>query len=111
MSAIASEPIHLGTHPAAWNRVAVHQHGVRSDDAVISRTAAVTTGGHVRAIAVNEDLDPSFSTWSWTTLRDDCVILLGVVWSIPVAVLVIGTPVALAIAFLLWLARLTLHAF
>jgi hypothetical protein len=111
MSAIASEPIHLGTHPAAWNRVAVHENGVRSDDAVLSRTAAVTTSRHVRAIALHEDLDHSFSTWSWTTLRDDGVILLGIVWSIPVAVLVIGTAVALAIAFLLWLVRLTLHAF
>jgi hypothetical protein len=37
--------------------------------------------------------------------------LLGVVWSIPVAVLVVGTPVALAIAFLLWLVQLALRAF
>jgi hypothetical protein len=110
MSAIASEPIHLGTHPAAWNRVAVHENGVRSDDAVISRTTAVTTGGQVRGIALDEDLDFSFSMRSWTALMDG-VILLGVVWSIPVVVLVIGAPVALAIAFLLWLVRLTVHAF
>jgi hypothetical protein len=111
MSVIASQPIHLGTHPAAWNRAAVHENGVRSDDAVISRTTAVTTtGGHVRGIALDEDLDFSFSMRSWTALMDG-VILLGVVWSIPLAVLVIGTPVALAIAFVLWLGRLTLHAF
>jgi hypothetical protein len=48
--------------------------------------------------------------WSWTRLMDG-VMLLGVVLSIPVVVLVVGTPVALAIAFLLWLVRLTLRAF
>jgi hypothetical protein len=37
--------------------------------------------------------------------------LLGVVWSIPVAVLLVGTPVALAIALLLRLVRLALGAF
>jgi hypothetical protein len=84
MTATASEPIHLGTYPAAWNRV--------------------------RARGRDEDLDVSSSMWSWTTLMDG-VMLLGVVWSIPIAVLVVGTPVALAIAFLLSLVRLTLRAF
>ena len=110
MSAIASEPIHLRTHPATWNRVAVHENGVGSDDAVINRTAVVTTGGPARAIALDEDLDRSFSMWSWTTLMDG-VVLLGAVCAIPVAVLVIGTPVALVIALLLRLVRLALHAF
>jgi hypothetical protein len=109
MTAIASDPIHLGIHPAAWNRVAIDHGGVRSDDAVINRTRAVTLSGRVRAIG-RDDLDVSFSAWSWTALMDG-VMLLGVVWSIPVAVLVVGTPVALAIAFLLWLVRLALGAF
>ncbi len=109
MTAIASDPIHLGTHPAAWNRVAIDQGGVRSDDAVINRTRAVTLSGGVRAIG-RDDLDLSVSRWSWNTLMDG-VRLLGVVWSLPVAVLVVGTPVALAIAFLLWLVRLALGAF
>lgn len=109
MTAIASEPIHLGTYPAAWNRVAVHEDGVRSD-AVVSRTAAVTPSGRVRAIGRDEDVDVSSSMWSWTTLMDG-VMLLGVVWSIPVAVLVVGAPVALAIALLLSLVRLALNAF
>jgi hypothetical protein len=106
MTATASEPIHLGTYPAAWNRIAVHEDGVRSDDAVVKRTRAVTPSGRVR----DADLDVSSSMWSWTTLKDG-VMLLGVVWSIPVVVLVVGTPVALAIAFLLSLVRLTLRAF
>jgi hypothetical protein len=109
MTAIASDPIHLGTHPAAWNRLAIDQGGVRSDVAVINRTRAVTLSGGVRAIG-RDDLDVSFSLWSWSTLMDG-VILLGVVWSLPVAMLVVGTPVALAIVFLLWLARLALGAF
>jgi hypothetical protein len=109
MTAIASDPIHLGTHPAAWKRVAIDQGGVRSDDAVINRTRAVTLSGRVRAIG-RDDLDVSFLLWSWTALMDG-VMLLGIVWSIPVAVLVVGTPVALAIAFLLWLVRLALAAF
>jgi hypothetical protein len=108
MTAIASDPIHLGTHPAAWNRVVLHQDRVRSD-AAVSRTP-VTLSRRVGVIGRDDDLDVSFSAWSWTTLMDG-VMLLGVVWSIPVAVLVVGTPVALAIAFLLWLVRFALRAF
>jgi hypothetical protein len=110
MTAIASEPVRLGTYPAAWNRVAIHQDGGRSDDAVVSRTPDVTLSGRVRAIGRDQDLDLSFSLWSWTTLQDAAMVL-GVLWSIPVAVLVVGTSVALAIASLLWLVRLALSAF
>ncbi|PYR92206.1 MAG: hypothetical protein DMF84_13925 [Acidobacteria bacterium] len=111
MTATATEPIHLGTYPAAWNRIAIHEDGVRSDDAVVNRTRAVTPSGRVRpAVGRDEDLNVSSSIWSWTTLMDG-VTLLGVVWSIPIAVLVAGSSVALAIAFLLWLVRLTLRAF
>ena len=35
----------------------------------------------------------------------DAIQLLGVVLSVPVAILLVGAPVALAIALLLWLAR------
>jgi hypothetical protein len=110
MTAIASGPIHLGSHPAAWNRVALDQDDVRSDDAAVSRTPAVTLSGRVRAIGQDDDLGVSYSMWSWTTFMDG-VTLLGVVWSIPVAVLVVGTPVALAIVFLRWLVQLALRAF
>lgn len=41
----------------------------------------------------------------------DAAALLGLVIVIPFAILLIGTPVALVIALLLWLARLTFGAF
>jgi hypothetical protein len=110
MTATASEPIHLGTYPAAWNRVAAQEDGVRKDVAVVSRTAVATQRERVRVVGRDEDVDVSSSMWSWTTLIDG-VMVLGVVWSIPVAVLLVGTPVALAIALLLWLVRLALNAF
>src|SRR5689334_10419671 len=50
MTVTTSDPIHLGMHPAAWNRVAIDHGGVRSDDAVVNRTRAVTLSGGVRAV-------------------------------------------------------------
>ena len=41
----------------------------------------------------------------------DAVQLAGLVFSIPLAMLVIGAPVALTIAGLLWLVRMGLRAF
>ena len=35
----------------------------------------------------------------------DAIQLLGVALSVPIAILLIGAPIALAIAFVLWLAR------
>ena len=40
----------------------------------------------------------------------DAIQLLGVVLSVPIAILLVGAPVALAIALLLWLARSVLGA-
>jgi hypothetical protein len=45
-------------------------------------------------------------TKQWTTGLMDAVQLLGLVLSVPVAILLVGAPVALTIALLLWLARL-----
>jgi len=42
----------------------------------------------------------------WTTGLMDALQLLGLVLSVPIAILLVGAPVALAIACLLWLARL-----
>ncbi len=36
----------------------------------------------------------------------DVIQLVGLVLSVPIAILLVGSPVALAIALLLWLARL-----
>jgi len=110
MTASASEPIHLGTYPAAWNRVPAQEDGLHKDVAVVNRTAVVTQPGRMRAVGRDEHVDVSSSMWSWTTLLDG-VVLLGVVWSLPVAVLVVGSSVALAVTFLLWLVRLALSAF
>jgi hypothetical protein len=41
----------------------------------------------------------------------DTVELLAVVWTVPLAILLVGAPIALAIALLLWLARLARSAF
>lgn len=104
MIAIASDPIHLGTRPAAWNRVAIDQGGERRNDAVVNRSRVVTLSRGGGAIG-RDDLGVSVSPWPWTMLMDG-VLLLGVLWSLPVAVLAVGAPVALAIAFLLWVLRL-----
>lgn len=109
MTVIASDPIHLGTPPAAWNREALQQDAVRSNNAPVTRTP-VPLRARVGIIGRDDDIDVSFPKWSRTTLMDGAM-LLGVVWSIPIAVLVVGTPVALTIAFLLWLVRLARGAF
>ena len=45
-------------------------------------------------------------TRPWTTVLLDAIQLLGLAVSVPVAILVIGAPLALAVALLLWLARM-----
>jgi len=110
MTATASGPIHLGTYPAAPNRIAIDEEAVRGDDTIVTRARAVTSSRPVPGAERDEDMNLSSSIWSWTTLSDG-VMLLGIVWMIPVAMLVIGTPVALALAFLLRLVRLALGAF
>lgn len=42
----------------------------------------------------------------WTTGLMDAVHLLGVAVSVPIAVLFVGAPIALAVAALLWIARM-----
>ena len=42
----------------------------------------------------------------WTTGLMDAIQLLGLTLSVPIAILLVGAPLALAIAFLLWLVRL-----
>ncbi len=49
--------------------------------------------------------------WRWRTAIADSVDLLAIVWSIPLVMAVVGTPVVLTIALLLWLARLASSAF
>lgn len=51
------------------------------------------------------------TTWRWSRLLTDGLEVLGVVWALPVAILVIGAPVALALALVVWLGRMGLRAF
>jgi hypothetical protein len=46
----------------------------------------------------------------WRTVLMDSVQLLALVWSVPLAMLLVGAPIALAIALLVWLGRLALSA-
>jgi hypothetical protein len=46
------------------------------------------------------------TTGRWRAGFADAAALLGVVWMVPLGMLLVGAPVALAIALVLWLARL-----
>lgn len=47
----------------------------------------------------------------WRTALADGLSLLALAWTIPFAILLVGAPVALTIAFALWVGRLALNAF
>lgn len=47
----------------------------------------------------------------WLTMLVDAAAVIAVMWTIPLAILAVGTPVALVIVSLLWLGRLALSAF
>ena len=51
------------------------------------------------------------TTGRWRTALADLAALLAVVWVIPVGILLVGAPVALAIALLLWLGRMVRGGF
>jgi hypothetical protein len=51
------------------------------------------------------------TTPRWRTALSDAFRLLGVVWVIPVAILAVGAPIALAGALAVWIGRLIRHAF
>jgi hypothetical protein len=48
--------------------------------------------------------------WRWRTVMTDALSLVAVAWSVPLVVLVVGTPIALAIVLLLWVGRQVLGA-
>ena len=83
MTLTASEPIHLGAMPGAS----------------LARAAR----------AARQDARPRRRLWSRAALVDGLT-LFALAWSVPVAVLAIGTPFALAAALLLWLVRLASSA-
>jgi hypothetical protein len=51
------------------------------------------------------------TTGRWRTAFADTAALLAVVWVIPAGILLVGAPVALALALLLWVGRLVRGAF
>ena len=90
MIAIASQPIHLGGRALAVPSSEAPRMAIRSEPAPV--------GGQV-------------SPWRWKTVITDCLQLLAVVWSLPLAILGIGSAIALTIALLLWLGRSALRMF
>ena len=56
------------------------------------------------------DLDARYAFFSWTTLMD-AGLLLGIAWTVPFAALAVGVPIALAVALLVWIVRMTIGAF
>ncbi len=75
------------------NHLAISSRLARPGAAVERSNAGVNVDGRMRP-------------WRWTTVLTDSVGLLGLVWSIPLAMALVGTPIALAIALVVWLYRL-----
>jgi hypothetical protein len=55
-------------------------------------------------------VDGGIRPWQWTTVLTDSIGLLALIWSIPLAMALVGTPIAAAIALVLWLYRLAFSA-
>jgi hypothetical protein len=51
------------------------------------------------------------TTARWKTALGDAANLLAVVWMIPLAILLVGAPLVLTLAVLLWVGRLVRAAF
>lgn len=94
MIATASVPIHLGGRRQA-------------------ASGNVTQGEHPRAPGrrgIVTVIRPALG-WRWRTALMDSVTLAAVALSVPLVVLMVGTPIALAVVVLLWSGRLALSAF
>lgn len=57
------------------------------------------------------DVSRAVEPWRWSHVLTDSAGVLAVVWSLPLAILFVGTPIALTIVLLLWVARFALGAF
>lgn len=89
MTATVSETIHIPR--PTWYRTPVKN---------------VKSGG-----VSGERVDRTDRSAGWRSALADGVALLALAWTIPFAILLVGTPVALTIALLLWIGRLALNAF
>lgn len=56
------------------------------------------------------DVSRPAQPWRWRTVMTDALSLVAVAWSVPLVVLAVGTPIALAIVLMLWVARRVLGA-
>lgn len=92
MTATASAPVQLGAPRLALTALAGHAHPV-----------ARGAGGVV-------DVSRPMTGWRWRATAADGLWLVAVAWSVPIVVLVVGTPIALAIIALLWAVRSALGA-
>lgn len=84
-------------------------HSTRSLVAIPGKRCSVL---HSVKTAVSLDLRQTMTTTGrWRRALADTAALLGVVWMVPVGILLVGAPIALGIALLLWLGRLARGAF
>src|SRR5258708_4432125 len=90
LAATLSEPIHLGAGPPP-----------------ILPAAAVRPAGIGGTVSVATPGLP----WPWQMVLMDALRLLAAAWSVPLAMLLVGVPIALTIAVVLWLGQLAGHAF
>jgi hypothetical protein len=67
------------------------------------RALPVQSEDHQMALPIAETIRPPSP---WGTALLDAGSLLGLVWAVPLAVLIVGGPIALAIALVLWIGRL-----
>lgn len=94
MIATASQPIRLGGNP----RTALYR---------VAGPEPARHAGQVGGLDISRPTLP----WRWSTALTDSVTLLAVVWSLPLAVVLVGAPIALAITLVLWLGRFALGVF
>jgi hypothetical protein len=79
------------------------RHCIISLDATAAKRCSVL---HSASSAVWLDSRQTMTTTGrWRRALADAAALLGVVWMVPVGILLVGAPIALAIALLLWLGR------
>ena len=73
-------------------------------------TLTTVVAGH-SATRTSVASGPPLRPWRWTSVLLASVELLAVVWSLPFVILLIGIPIALAVALVHWVGRYALSLF
>lgn len=74
------------------------------------RNPTVGAPSFIRAVAVPaSDVAASMTAPLWKTVLIDSLSLVLLVWSIPVAILIVGTPIVMAVALVIGFVRWTLQ--